>query len=364
MRNITQFLNRFYLELNDVFSANCDDYDSLERVMVPKPIPNNETENDQDSASNDGRGQTNIDNNSTIIEGCEKIEGCANSKVSSTLIKIPRREEHKSFTFPILKMLYVGGGKQYITHRNMPHMDYYHPVEIKETASRLEFYTLFNKKPFFARNFGKVKSIFESLGLLAIRKGFDCMTIKHILMEKTHLGAGVKNLFHNEIYYKTLEVTTIFYNPVLASYVYCSFVSVIQTGVACTVWYKLIPCGTDPMIFPDEIRSITIEKFTQESPVVEGYQHITYLLTNDIQDTVLDLFRNDETFTSIVNINEYNQELLQEEKHQKCMAGYCTAILICMYITFQLVNSGGGLVEVDNLSLLCWANQWLPFLLT
>jgi hypothetical protein len=119
----------------------------------------------------------------------KETEGCANSKVSSTLIKIPRREEHMSFTFPILKMRYVGGGKQYIIHRNMPHMDYYHPVEIKETASRLEFYTLFNKKPFFARNFGKVKSIFESLGLLAIRRGWP------VSSERVKLAGGPGRLF-------------------------------------------------------------------------------------------------------------------------------------------------------------------------
>jgi len=96
------------------------------------------------------------------------------------------------------------------------------------------------------------------------------------------------------------------------------------------------------MIIPDVIRSISIEQFTQESPVVEGYQHISYLLTKDIQDTVFDLFRNDEVFTPIANINEYDQELLQEEKHEKGMAGFLTAIIICMYLTSQFVTGGGG----------------------
>ena len=52
------------------------------------------------------------------------------------------------------------------------------------------------------------------------------------------------------------------------------------------------------MIIPDVIRSISLNQFNHYAPVVEGYRNISFLLTNDIQPYVLDLFANDDTFRS------------------------------------------------------------------
>ena len=136
-----------------------------------------------------------------------------------------------------------------------------------------------------------------------------------------------------------MELATIFYNPLLASYVACSFVTLVHTRIVCTVWYKLVPCGPDPMIIPDVIRSISLNQFNHEAPVVEGYRNISYILTKDIQQSVFDLFANDETFRRVADLNEYNPE---EEKHQQCLTGFFTGILICMYLTSQFVTGVSG----------------------
>lgn len=121
-----------------------------------------------------------------------------------------------------------------------------------------------------------------------------------------------------------MELVTIFYNPLIASYVACSFVTLVHT-----VWYKLVPCGPDPMIIPDVIRSISLIQFNHEAPVVEGY-----LLTKDILQELFYLFANDSTFSRVANLNEFNPEMLEVEKSTV----FFTGILICMYITSQLVT--------------------------
>lgn len=244
-----------------------------------------------------------------------------------------------TITIPILKCLYTLGTKRFwITHRNRPHTDYVNPVEIEDPTTSWEFYTALSQKPFYVRNSTKLQSIYNSLGLLHIRKGFSMKTFNDNLIEKTHFGAGIKSLFHTPIYYNHMELATIFYNPVIASYVACSFVTLVHTGIVCTVWYKLVPCGPDPMIIPDVIRSISLNQFNHEAPVVEGYRNISYLLTKDIQQDLFELFANDETFTRVANLKEFNPEMLEDEKHRVCLTGFFTGILICMYITSQFAT--------------------------
>jgi hypothetical protein len=97
------------------------------------------------------------------------------------------------------------------------------------------------------------------------------------------------------------------------------------------------------MIIPDTIRSISIsiDQFNHHAAVVEGYKHISFLYTKDIQPLVFDLFANDETFSRVANLNEYNQEILQEDIHQKCLTGFLTAMIICMYFTSKFVGGSG-----------------------
>jgi len=277
-----------------------------------------------------------------ISDPCDSGEVCASAtSTSSTLMK--KMKENISLTIPILKCLYFRGPKVWISHRNRPHTNYAHPVEIHDPTRRWEFYTALNKKPFYVRNSSMLQSIYNSLGLLALKRRFSMDTWEKYLIPKTYIGGGIKSLLNVEnIYEENLELTSLFYSKEKAAYVYCSFVALISTGVACSVWYKMVPCGADPMIIPDAVRSLSINQFYNHAAVVEGYQHISFLYTKDIHPFVFYLFANDETFRRVADLNDYDQEKLQgDEKHQKCVAGFLSAMIICMYITCQLAAGGG-----------------------
>lgn len=325
---LTDFMKKLYLEFNDVFSCNSDD--TLDRFIVPQ-------------GTNDGGCEPNLDKKSSPIRGRDEPSATDTSKESSTLMK-EISDRCISITFPILKCRYFRGTSQFwITHRNMPHTDYADPIEIQDPISRLEFYTGYNKKPFYERNSSMLQSIYNSLGLLALKRRFSMDTWEKYLIPKTYIGGGIKSLLNVEnIYEENLELTSLFYSTEKAAYVYCSFVALISTGVACSVWYKMVPCGADPMIIPDAVRSLSINQFYNHAAVVEGYQHISFLYTKDIHPFVFDLFANDETFRRVADLNDYDQEKLQgDEKHKKCVAGFLSAMIICMYITCQLAAGGG-----------------------
>jgi hypothetical protein len=79
------------------------------------------------------------------------------------------------------------------------------------------------------------------------------------------------------------------------------------------------------MIIPDVIRSISLNQFNHEAPVVEGYRNISYLLTKDIQQELFDLFANDSTFSRVANLNDFNPEMLEDEKSRVCLTGFSQA---------------------------------------
>lgn len=337
---MTSFMNQLDFEFNDVFTCNSDE--SLDRINMANEQSSNGT-NDQDQENN---GTNQLDKWNPIRgrdDPCDSSSGevgaTSTSKEWSTLMKKIR--DHISITIPIFKCLYFRGTKQFwITHRNVPHTDYTYPVEIQEPMSKWEFYTMLNKKPFYERNSSMLQSIYNSLGLLALKRRFSMDTWENELIPKTYIGGGIKSHFNVEsIYDVKLELTSLFYSKEMAAYVYCSFVALISTGAACSVWYKMVPCGADPMIIPDAVRSLSINQFYNHAAVVEGYQHISFLYTKDIQPLVFDLFANDETFRRVADLNDYDQVKLEgDEIHQKCVAGFLSAMIICMYITSQFAT--------------------------
>lgn len=355
-------MNRVSNDLYAIFSSHSDD--SLDRFMLPNektnhgasnpPSQNDLTTNpptrnlpDLENGSINGRGSTNqLEKTNPIRRPCDSgdVGATSTSKELSTIMHmIHSFRDNLTLKIPIVKCLYFRGSKQFwITHRNKPHTDYTQPIGIQYQTSRFEFYTGINRQPLLVRDSGKLQSLYNSLGLFKINRGYREHTINECLLQKTYLGAGIKNLVHSKIYNISMELTTMFYHPILASYVYCSFVTLIHTGVVCTVWYKLVPCTGDPMIIPDAISSLSIQQFHINVPVVEGYQSLSFLLTKDIQPLVFDLFANDETFRRVADINEYNQDMLEDEKHQQCLTGFFIAIYICMYITSEILKGGGG----------------------
>jgi hypothetical protein len=329
---ITSFMNHLYYDLNDVFACNSEE--SVERIHMA----NEQSSNVKDQSKGTLKfSKTN--QKSKIGSESREVGATSTSMESSTSTLINMIRPNISITIPIFKCLYTLGTKRFwITHQNRPHTDYVNPIEIEDPTTSWEFYTALSRKPFYIRNSTKLQSIYNELGLLHMMKEFDVDTLNNYLIQKTYFGACIKSLFHTPIYYNHMELATIFYNLVIASYVACSFVTLVHTGVVCTVWYKLVPCGPDPMIIPDVIRSISLNQFNHEAPVVEGYRNISYLLTKDIQQELFDLFANDSTFSRVANLNDFNPEMLEDEKSRVCLTGFFTGILICMYITSQFAT--------------------------
>lgn len=338
-------MKALHYEINDVFSSHCSD--SLDRFMLSNDKTNQGTPTRNDQTTNPNEKDQERGRDDPCDRGddpCDSGEVCATSTSKEFFPLIQKMREHISLTIPICKCIYFRGPKKFwISHRNRPHTNYAHPVEIHDPTRRWEFYTALNKKPFYVRNESMLQSIYNSLGLLALKRRFSMDTWEKYLIPKTYIGGGIKSLLNVEnIYEENLELTSLFYSTEKAAYVYCSFVALISTGVACSVWYKMVPCGADPMIIPDAVRSLSINQFYNHAAVVEGYQHISFLYTKDIHPFVFDLFANDETFRRVADLNDYDQEKLQgDEKHQKCVAGFLSAMIICMYITCQLAAGGG-----------------------
>jgi hypothetical protein len=178
---ITSFMNQLDFEFNDVFTCNSDE--SLDRINMANEQSSNGT-NDQDQENN---GTNQLDKWNPIRgrdDPCDSSSGevgaTSTSKEWSTLMKKIR--DHISITIPIFKCLYFRGTKQFwITHRNVPHTDYTYPVEIQEPMSKWEFYTMLNKKPFYERNDSMLQSIYNSLGLLALKRRFSMDTSEKYL---------------------------------------------------------------------------------------------------------------------------------------------------------------------------------------
>lgn len=175
----------------------------------------------------------------------------------------------------------------------------------------------------------------DSLGLVGIT-GLSRSTISRTLRE---FGGGIKSLVHKRIYMPIMEITTIFYNPLLRSYVYIVFITLIHTGLMCTVWYKLVVGGNDPLMIPVVIDSISVDQFNHPDMIFDGYHKKTYLITKDIQDRVLEAFRNDPTFRNVADISNYNPEA---EAAKTMLAGSLTGIMVAMSLTAQIMISTVG----------------------
>ena len=185
---LTSFLNRVYYEINDVFSSHSDD--SLDRFMLP-----NDKTNQGGSTRNDQ--ETNQLEKTIPIRGpCDSGDVGATSTIKESSTLIQKLRDHISLTIPIFKCLYLRHQKQFwITHRYMPHTDYTYPIEILEPTSKLEFYAMLNKNPFYVRNYARFQSIYNELGLFALKRRFSMDTWKTYFIPKTYLGGGIKSVY-------------------------------------------------------------------------------------------------------------------------------------------------------------------------
>ena len=133
------------------------------------------------------------------------------------------------------------------------------------------------------------------------------LTREVIFQHFRELDVGFKSTVSKPSYTAPqMEVTTIFYNPLLRSYVYIIFITLIHTGMMCTVWYKLVVGGNDPAVIPVVIDSISVNQFNHPDLIFDGFHKKTYLLTKDVQEIVLDAFLNDPTFRDVADITNYN----------------------------------------------------------
>jgi hypothetical protein len=243
-----------------------------------------------------------------------------------------------------------GRHKFLITHRNRPH-DYVMPVDVQEPSSRLTLLTgigwphlprisRFSFPNAIGFHYKHSISLFDKLVDLPNSLGLKSMSRSMFAARLAEFGVGFKSPVSNPIYMAPqMEITTIFYNPLLRSYVYIVFITLIHTGLMCTVWYKLVVGGNDPLMIPVVIDSLSIDQFNHPDLIFDGYHKKTYLYTQDIQERVLETFRNDPTFRNVADITNYNPE---GEVAQTRLAGSLLGIMVCMSLTAQIMISTVG----------------------
>ena len=97
--------------------------------------------------------------------------------------------------------------------------------------------------------------------------------------------------------------------------------------------------GNDPAVIPIVIDSISVNQFNHPDLIFDGFHKKTYLLTKDVQEIVLDAFRNDPTFRDVADITNYNPE---GEIAKARLAGALMGIMVCMSLTAQIMISTVG----------------------
>ena len=194
---------------------------------------------------------------------------------------------------------------------------------IKDLEAPFCQYTNYTEYKNFIDTYHRLHLLKEKLGLVSVNRFNLVLDTVH----NTFAGVGLKGL-NGEQYTSTLVQTiTKAYSRLHRRYRYGLFNILVTGGIGVVVWYKFVLDTGVPAHIPEAIAS-----FQNPTAVVEGYERVTFWMTQDVQEIVKHTFKHEPPF------NEIDLPTIEDSKIMKDAPAYIgLAIMLATFITTKVL---------------------------